>query len=637
MRAGKIRIAALALALVGATGLAACSSSSNHGASGGGNALKGLTGAGMYGSLPAASGTEHTGTLKIALLAGSPPTWILPITDSASGSIYNDNDFGQLMYRPVYWTVNGTEPELNLPLSMANAPVWTNGDTTLTFTMKDWKWSDGQPVTSADVAFFYYLTKAALKISGANWAFYTPNLGIPDEVSSLTTPNASTVVFNFKKAVNPTWFIVDELSDVFPMPSHLWDIDAAGGAPITDWATNPADAAKIYSYLATQSKSLGTYATNPLWQVVDGPYKLTASNSTTGDYSMAPNALYSGPHAKVVSPIQTLTYTTDAAEFTALKAGAVDIGWVPTDDVPEATSVASQYDEWGYPGFGWQAAIYNFADKTGDFDNIIKQLYVRQALAHLVNQTGIIKAYMHGAGSSGYGVVSQYPSSPFTPADAINYPYPYSVSDASALLKSHGWTIVPNGTDTCTDPGVGANQCGAGIPAGTPLSWNLIYASEVSLGQEMVTNLASVGRSIGIEITLKADTFGDITANDNDVAAPANDNKWAMTDFGGFTDSTYPTTFGLFNTGGSFNMGTYNDTNLNNLVNLSIGSSNPTAVKNELSYLTEQQPVLFQPNPDWDGNDAGIMAISKSISAPPQYFSDYSQYFLTPEFWYFKS
>jgi len=205
------------------------------------------------------------------------------------------------------------------------------------------------------------------------------------------------------------------------------------------------------------------------------------------------------------------------------------------------------------------------------------------------------------------------------------------------VLKSHGWTIVPNGTDTCTDPGVGANQCGAGIPAGTPLSWNLIYASEVALGQEMVTNLASVARSIGIEITLKADTFGDITANDNDVAAPANDNKWAMTDFGGFTDSTYPTTFGLFNTGGSFNMGTYDDSNLNNLVDLSIGSSDPTAVKNELSYLTVQQPVLFQPNPDWDGNDAGIMAISKSISADPQYFSDYSQYFLTPEFWYLKN
>ena len=51
--------------------------------------------------------------------------------------------------------------------------------------------------------------------------------------------------------------------------------------------------------------------------------------------------------------------------------------------------------------------------------------------------------------------------------------------------------------------------------------------------------------------------------------------------------------------------------------------------------MTQQQPFMFQPNPDWDGNDAGIMAISKQISGPPSDFADYSQYQLTPEFWYF--
>ena len=39
---------------------------------------------------------------------------------------------------------------------------------------------------------------------------------------------------------------------------------------------------KIFDYLTTQAKSLSTYATNPLWQVVDGPYKLSAYNATTG-------------------------------------------------------------------------------------------------------------------------------------------------------------------------------------------------------------------------------------------------------------------------------------------------------------------------------------------------------------------
>jgi peptide/nickel transport system substrate-binding protein len=108
-----------------------------------------------------------------------------------------------------------------------------------------------------------------------------------------------------------------------------------------------------------------------------------------------------------------------------------------------------------------------------------------------------------------------------------------------------------------------------------------------------------------------------------------------MSYFGGFTDLPYPTTEGLFNSGGSFNFGGYSDPALDKLVNQSINGSDPAAVKNELAYLTTQQPVMFLPSPDWDGNDAGIMAISKRISGDPDYYADYSQYMLTPEFWYF--
>jgi peptide/nickel transport system substrate-binding protein len=630
-------VGALAVALAGATALSACGTSSHTGSTGStGPTLAGLSGAGMYGSLPAASGAEHTGTLKVAMLGGSPPTWILPVTTAAANSIYDVQYFGYQMYRPLYWMENGDEQAETPSMSLAAEPVWSNGDKTVSVTMKDYKWSNGQPVTSQDVEFFYDIMKAAVKESPANWAAYTPGLGIPDEVSSVSTPDSKTIVFHLTKAVNPTWFWEDELGVLIPMPSQSWDIDTTGGAAVTDWATNPADATKIYNYLASQSKSLGSYATNPLWQTVDGPYKLAAFNSTTGNFTMDPNTDYSGPHAKVVSPFETFTYTTDDAEYTALKAGAVDMGWVPMDDVPQAKSLSSQYTLWGYPGFGSQEVIYNFADKTGDFNNIIKQLYIRQALAHLENEQGYVSAYLHGAGTQGYSIVGPYPTSQFTPANAYNDPYPYSPTTAAALLKQHGWSVVPDGTDTCTDPGTGPNQCGAGIPAGTPLSWGLTYANNVVIGQEMTEALAATARAVGIEITLKSDSFNDIVQNDNDVAVPANDSKWAMSDFGGFTNSSYPTTNGLLNAGGGENMGNYDSATLNNLIDDSITSSDPGAVKNELSYITQQQPFLFQPNPDWDGNDAGIMAISKAISGNPIDFADYSQYALTPEFWYFK-
>ena len=42
-------------------------------------------------------------------------------------------------------------------MSLANDPVWSNGDTTATITLKsNYKWSDGQPITSRDVLFFYF-------------------------------------------------------------------------------------------------------------------------------------------------------------------------------------------------------------------------------------------------------------------------------------------------------------------------------------------------------------------------------------------------------------------------------------------------------------------------------------------------
>ena len=58
---------------------------------------------------------------------------------------------------------------------------------------------------------------------------------------------------------------------------------------------------------------------------------------------------------------------------------------------------------------------YNFKDKTGDFDNIVAQLYFRQAMAHLEDQQGWISAFMHGAGGPAYGPIPAYPSSPYLP------------------------------------------------------------------------------------------------------------------------------------------------------------------------------------------------------------------------------
>jgi peptide/nickel transport system substrate-binding protein len=375
----------LALIVAGMTALAACSGSGTSSASG--STSPGVAMVGQVGAVPvAATGPEVAGTITVAGPPNAAPTWILPMITAAANSVFTVPEFDYQMYRPLYWLVNGVEPKEMPSMSVANDPVWSNGDKTVTFTLKSsYKWSNGDPLTSQDVLFFYDVLKAALKESAANWAYYVPGVGFPDLVTSITAPDASTVTMNLKSAVNPTWFWQDELGVIQPMPSKAWDIDAAGGKPVTDWATNPADAKKIYDYLAAASKSLSTWATSPLWQVVDGPYKLTAFSSSTGGFTMAPNTSYGGPHAATESNFQVVPFTSDQAEYNAIKAGSIDAGYVPLNDVPQSQSLTSTYNEFGYSGFGWNYITYNFKDTTGDFNNIIDKLYIRQALAHLEN------------------------------------------------------------------------------------------------------------------------------------------------------------------------------------------------------------------------------------------------------------
>jgi peptide/nickel transport system substrate-binding protein len=617
------RKAAVVAAAVGLAALTACSSSG-----GSGNSLSGIGENGLYGSIPAQSGTPHAGTIKVAQLTGMTP-WILPIITAADNSIYTTSFFDYLMWRPLYWFPNGTSQTEDKQLSLANDPVWSNGDKTVTIKLKsNYKWSDGQPVTSKDVAFWYYLTVAGLKESPANWASYTPGVGMPDQVANVTTPDSSTVVFNLKSPINPTFFFEYDLASLQPMPSHAWD----QGLDFT----KPANAKKIYDTLSTASKSVSTYASNPLWQTVDGPYKLTSFNTTSDDWAMSPNKAYGGPTGKVVSPVQVSFYTSSAAEFNALKSGAADVGYVPLDDVPQAPSLKSNYSIFGYPDLGFHAVFYNFKDTTGDFNKIIGQLYIRQAIAHLGDQKGVVKAVYHGAGAEEYGPVGKYPSLPYTPANSLTDPYPYSPTTAANILKSHGWNVVPGGTTTCAKPGTAADECGAGIPAGTKLAWNMPYAADNSTSVADATIFASALKSVGMNVTLKSSTFNTIIENDNDPAAPKNDNAWAMELFGGENfQNPYTTTFGLFNSTGSGNLGGYSDPTADKLINASVTGSNPNALQAELSYITQQQPVFFEPGEDY-ASAGGLMAVNKQISGDPNSFSAYTQNMLLPEFWYFK-
>jgi peptide/nickel transport system substrate-binding protein len=147
------RIGVLALAVASVTALGACSSSS-HSTTPTTTTPGEVTQPGAVGAIPAAGTPSGTaGSITYALPPGAVPNWILPMPTSALNSVYNGYNFEWQMWPPMYYAPDGSTPTVDSSLSVANAPVWSNGDKTMTITVKPWKWSNGQTVTSKDVEF----------------------------------------------------------------------------------------------------------------------------------------------------------------------------------------------------------------------------------------------------------------------------------------------------------------------------------------------------------------------------------------------------------------------------------------------------------------------------------------------------
>lgn len=149
------------------------------------------------------------------------PTWIFPFQSAETYSGNNVNGFQQLMYRPLYWVSASPTVRLNRELSVANAPVFSDNNTKVTITLRpEARWSNGTSLRAGDVIFFMNLMAAM----PGTWAAYTPLLrdGTPlnliDITRSVETPNDRTVVLRLRKPVNPTWFLLNQLSQITPLP-----------------------------------------------------------------------------------------------------------------------------------------------------------------------------------------------------------------------------------------------------------------------------------------------------------------------------------------------------------------------------------------------------------------------------------
>jgi peptide/nickel transport system substrate-binding protein len=565
-------------------------------------------------------------TVTFAEGPGAAPNYIFPITPTQQFSAYTIGAFQYLMYRPLYYAPREDQPVIDDALSLAEEPIYSQNNTVVTINMKTtYQWSNGEPVDARDVVFFLNLLKSAVQESPANFGNYTPG-EIPDNLSSYTATGKYQLTLTLTRSVNPQWFTADQLQLLTPLPL-AWDKTSVDGPPGEDDLT-PAGAKRVYDFLAGQAADLPTYATNPLWQVVDGPWHLT-SYSTTGQLTMAANPHYSGPYKPVIPNFEELPFTSEAAEFSQVKAGAIDIGYVPTDDLPQLPAIKrAGYQVFAVPQFFIPYVTMNFNNPT--VGPIFRQLYIRQALQHLVDQPAIIHAVYSGHAIPAYGPVPVGPPNPYASPLEQQGTYHYSLSAARQLLSAHGWSVVPGGVDTCLRPGTAPDQCGAGIPRGARLEFTLDYANAIQPTATQVSALKSDASRVGIQLNLRGEPFNTILAQDSACTPEQSGCAWQMSDFGGNQFSTYPTGDPLFETGGALNSGSYHDPTADKLIDATLYGDDPNALTAYEDYIAQQVPVIFQPDPD-------AVVVVKSTLATDSTFTALTQGNLQPERWHFTS
>jgi peptide/nickel transport system substrate-binding protein len=586
-------------------------------------AVTAATGCASSPTSTASSGAPVSGgTAVMAEPPSTTPNYIWPYTPSADFSDINTDNLQYLMYRPLYWFGLNGQPVVNNSLSVANPPMF-NGDK-VTITLKHYVWSNGTQVTAQDVMFWLNMELA----EPADFGGYT---GFPTNVKDITVVSPTELTMVMGQAYSPTWFQYNELSQITPMPA-AWDRTASGPS---DCAGKVSDCAAVFNYLNAQSKDLSTYATSPIWSVVDGPWKLSSFNAD-GHVTFVPNKKYSGPVKPKLSAFEEVPFTTDAAEYDVLQSPSsstkIDVGYLPDQDAPAKPANAKvgrnplsakgyTLDPWEIWGINYY--VLNYQSTTGS-GPIFRQLYFREALAYLMNQAAVISGPLRGYGTATVGPVPNTPETSFlSPKGKQGTQFPYDPAKAKALLTSHGWTVVRGGVTTCSDPA----KCGPGIKKGQGLSFNFPYATGISWLQSEMTQLQSNAAALGIKLNIEAQPFNEVTATagGNCVVTKSSCN-WDLGNWGGgwsFAPNFLPTGEELFKCGAVGDSGGYCDSANDGLISKTLTSSNLSYIYQWEDYLATQLPVEWEPNADYQltevaNNLKGVTPQSPTLDITPE-------------------
>ena len=207
---------------------------------------------------------------------------------------------------------------------------------------------------------------------------------------------------------------------------------------------------------------------------------------------------------------------------------------------------------------GWAITYlpYNFNNPT--MGAVYSQLYVRQALQHLVDQDTISDVVWHGAANPGYGPVPQDPDNKFLSDEQRDNPYPFDPDAATTLLEDNGWTLGSDGVYVCE---TGAD-CGEGIEDGQALSITILTQSGNTETDNMFAAMKSTFEESGVGVTIKEAPLNTVLGSIPSCESDSPECTWELPFFGtagSWYFPAYPTGEQLFSTGGGSNFGSYSD------------------------------------------------------------------------------
>ncbi|MGP4049880.1 peptide ABC transporter substrate-binding protein [Streptomyces sp. 2A115] len=553
------------------------------------------------------SSSASPDSINYALPANFTPNWILPIGTAAHLNTNNRSIADSLWERLVAYDGSTGKIAWNKQASLATAADFASDSKSVNITLGDRTWSDGKPVTSRDVEFWFNLIKG----NKAEWAGYNPGKA-PDNWTSFKTVDERHFTITFDQAYNSEWMLANQLSEITPLPQHVWDKTGAS-AKVSDADRTAAGAKQVWTYLNTAAKNISGYDKDELWKTINGPYSVT-SFSTSGKVVLAANKKYDGGEKPDIATVNLLPFTTADAQKNALRSGSVDYGYIEATDLDQKDSFTAQ----GYtvkPWSGWAITYmpYNFNNPA--MGAVFKQLYARQAVQRSIDQTSLAKVIFNGTAVPGYGPVPQAQVSDFVSPTQKDNPYPFSTTAARELLTGHGWTE-QGGVMVCTEPGSGESQCGEGVAKGTKFQMQVLSQSGSTVTDNMMSAIQSSLEKTGIKFSIKTAPVNSVLSQTPQCTSGQSICKWQLSFFGtagSWYFNAFPTGDSLFQTKGGSNFGNYSNPEVDKLITASTTSTSSQAVQDYSAAVAKDLPVIWLPAPDYQ-----ISVVKNGLGGFPQ-------------------